>query len=102
MKKSKQEFAKTDIGKTRLDLIPAEAIYAIGRAMTFGVDVKGYTPHNWALCQDPSRYVAAALRHLVSWNGGELLDPESGLSHLDHASACLAMLVGITERAAKS
>lgn len=33
------------------------------------------------------------LRHLFAYNDGKDTDPESGLSHLDHACASLAMLV---------
>lgn len=90
------EFRKADTDKVRLDLWPSEALVAGGRAFTYGA--KKYAPGNWALCPDPARYVAATLRHLVAWNGGEVTDDESGLSHLDHALASMAMLVGLVER----
>ncbi len=90
-------FVKTDGEKPRLDLIPAEAINAMGRAFTYGA--KKYAPDNWRKCPDPRRYMAATLRHLVAHNGGETHDAESGLAHLDHAVASLAMLIGLLERA---
>lgn len=34
---------------------------------------------------EPSTYVGALLRHLTSWQEGEIVDPESGLTHLEHA-----------------
>ncbi len=40
-----------------------------------------------------SIYVDAARRHLTKWFEGEEADPDSGLSHLAHALACLAILV---------
>lgn len=40
-----------------------------------------------------SIYYDAALRHLGAWFEGEDLDPDSGLPHLAHALACLAILV---------
>lgn len=38
-------------------------------------------------------YYDAAMRHLTSWFEGQDLDPDSGLPHLAHALACLAILV---------
>lgn len=40
-----------------------------------------------------SIYYDAALRHLQLWFEGEELDPDSGLPHLAHALACLAVIV---------
>lgn len=40
-----------------------------------------------------SIYVDAAKRHLDAWFEGEENDPDSGLPHLSHALACLAILV---------
>lgn len=40
-----------------------------------------------------SIYYDAARRHLAKWFEGEEADPDSGLPHLAHALACLAILV---------
>src|SRR3990167_6604477 len=40
-----------------------------------------------------SIYVDACRRHVNKWFEGEDLDPDSGLPHLAHALACLAILV---------
>ena len=40
-----------------------------------------------------SIYYDAARRHMIKWFEGEDNDEESGLSHLAHALACLAILV---------
>ena len=40
-----------------------------------------------------SIYVDACQRHLKAWFEGEDCDPDSGLPHLAHALACLAILV---------
>lgn len=40
-----------------------------------------------------SIYVDAARRHLTAWFEGEDVDPDSGVPHLGHALACLAILV---------
>ena len=46
----------------------------------------------WLVCY------ASAMRHLLKWAGGEDLDDESGLSHLDHAITNLAFLVAYERR----
>jgi hypothetical protein len=45
--------------------------------------------HNWRKGIQTSRLMAAAQRHLLAYNEGEDLDPETSLSHLLHASCCL-------------
>lgn len=40
-----------------------------------------------------SIYYDAASRHLNAWFEGEEVDPDSGLPHLAHALACLAIIV---------
>lgn len=82
---------KHDTGKNRLELIPVEAIEQIGLAFTFGA--KKYDDNNWRKGFDWERLRGALMRHTLAWAKGEDLDPESGLSHLAHAGACLAMLI---------
>lgn len=43
--------------------------------------------NNWRLGINNSRLVASLLRHLSAYQRGENIDPESGLSHLDHIGA---------------
>lgn len=40
-----------------------------------------------------STYYSALNRHINAWLEGENLDPDSGVPHLGHALACLAILV---------
>lgn len=89
---------KADDDKPRPELIPAEAIAAAARAFAYGA--KKYSAGNWAqgAMLPVSRLHGAVLRHLTAWWGGEDADPESGLSHLDHASSALAMLVATVAR----
>lgn len=86
-----QRGTKNDAGKPDLSLFPREAIEAGSRAFMFGE--KKYTRDNWRKGISKERLIAATLRHLFAWKDGELSDPESNLSHLDHAMASLAMLV---------
>lgn len=81
---------KNDAEKIRLDLVPESAILALGRVLTFGA--KKYDPYNWKKGITYSRVYSALLRHLTAWHSGEDTDPESGLSHLDHALCNVAFL----------
>lgn len=85
------EGAKFDTGKTRLDLLSPVFLEQTAEVLGFGADK--YEAHNWAKGIAYSRVFAALLRHLWAWWRGERLDPESGLTHLAHASCCLMFLV---------
>lgn len=85
------EGKKDDKNKVRLDLVPADAIYAIARGLTDGE--RKYGIHNWRKGIKHSRLYAAAMRHMSAYWEGETYDPKSGLSHMDHAITNLAMLV---------
>lgn len=89
------EGLKYDAGKPRLDLIPPEAILAIGEVMTYGA--AKYAPNSWRGVE-PERYVAALLRHLMAYQLGEHDDPESSLSHMWHVATNAAFLVALEER----
>lgn len=82
---------KHDAGKPDLSLIPRPAAEALARALMFGA--QKYGRYNYTQGFEASRLVAACLRHLLAWQDGEDCDTESGLSHLDHSIACLAMLL---------
>ena len=85
------EGAKHDNGKPDLSLVPYIAISTEALALGFGE--KKYGRYNYTNGFEVSRLTAAALRHLFAYNGGETYDPESGLHHIGHARATLAMLL---------
>lgn len=86
---------KYDTGKPRMSLLSSVALEKIAEVLTFGA--QKYEPHNWRKGFKYSRLMDAALRHLNAYNGGEKKDPESGKSHLAHASCCLMMLLEFEE-----
>lgn len=92
----KQGGVKHDLGKLRLDLIPPESVTALGGVLTYGA--AKYGDRNWEAGLTYGRVYAACQRHLWAWFGGEDVDSESGLSHLDHALACLAFLATYERR----
>jgi hypothetical protein len=88
---------KYDAGKPPLDLVPRELVEGAARAFGFGATK--YRRGGWlvgGLTQ--GRILAALLRHVLAYSNGEDVDSESGLCHLDHAAACLGMLLATRER----
>jgi hypothetical protein len=82
---------KNDQGKPQLSLITRESLAAEARAFAYGA--KKYDKNNYKKGMDWSRIIDALMRHTAAFNAKEDLDPESGLCHLDHMKACVAMLV---------
>ncbi len=82
---------KYDSGKPPLSILTRESLIAEARAFQYGA--KKYDRNNYKKGMEWSRVMDAALRHLMAFNSGESIDSESGLCHLDHAKACLGMLV---------
>ncbi len=90
MMKRKKGGEKHDSGKLRYDLLSHIALQGTTRVLMWGA-VK-YGENNWRRGISYSRLFAAMMRHAWAWWGGEDLDPESGLSHLDHV-ACNVMFL---------
>lgn len=83
----KVQGLKYDQEKSPLSLISRRWLTGVADVMGFGA--KKYAAHNWRGGIERSRLISAALRHILAYNEGEDTDPETGLSHLDHASCCL-------------
>lgn len=83
---------KNDAGKPPITLLDRDFLEGTAQVMAFGA-VK-YGKGNWKTGFAHSRLADAAMRHIIAWASGEDIDPESGLPHIDHASASLNMLRG--------
>lgn len=82
---------KFDRDKPRYDLLPPHAIDEMAKVLTFGA--AKYSANSWQDVEDArSRYRAALLRHTFAIQRGEIIDPESGLTHASHAMCCAAFL----------
>lgn len=86
---------KHDSEKPDMSLLSSIAIVKVADVMTFGK--RKYSANNWRGGISYTRLLAAALRHIFSYLGGESKDPETGKSHLAHASCCLMMLLEFEE-----
>lgn len=83
---------KLDAGKPRWDLLPTTPLAEVVGVLTFGA--LKYSADGWHHVPEPrARYYAAALRHIVAYQRGETVDPESGHHHLAHAVCCLLFLM---------
>ena len=90
--KSQNTGIKHDAGKPPITLLDRDFIEGAAQVMRFGAEK--YGRHNWCKGISHTRLADAAMRHLIAWASGEDIDPESGLPHIDHASASLNMLRG--------
>ena len=86
----KDKGSKFDSGKPAITLIPKIAIE--NEAQVFSYGANKYGKNNWKLGLSYSRLLDASIRHILAFSSKENLDPESGISHLAHARAGLAML----------
>ena len=82
---------KDNRGKAPIDLLPSKALVAIAQVMAYGT--RKYKPHNWRLGLSWGQTYSSLMRHLLAWNDGEEIDPESGLPHLAHAGCQLMFLL---------
>jgi hypothetical protein len=79
------------IKKVPFSTVPSEVTAEVGLAMLEGA--LKYGRHNYrAVGVRASVYYDAAMRHLTSFWEGQDIDPDSGLSHLVKAIACLYVL----------
>lgn len=82
---------KYDDNKSRVDLIPSDALIEIGHVLAIGA--KKYGANNWRSGMKWSRLYASCLRHLYSWKKNDTFDTESGRNHLAHAACCILFLI---------
>lgn len=78
--------------KVNTFLVPDVAILHTAKAMMNGA--AKYGAYNWR--GNPvlaSVYISAADRHIKAWKAGEKFAQDSGVHHLGHAMACLAILL---------
>lgn len=92
---SEQSGVKHDQEKPDMSLLSSIALLKVAQVMTHGK--KKYGANNWRGGLQWTRLLAAVLRHVFAYLGGEDKDPETGLSHLAHASCGLMMLLEFEE-----
>ena len=106
MPRTSDEIDAEKAAKPAVQHVPPELELAAGRAIGYGVSKHGIaTADGWGTWRvagtqqaDPLTHYGCLRRHLAAWRAGEAYDPESGLSHLDHAAAQLAILLDLIAR----
>lgn len=77
--------------KAPLGLVPPALVIETAPALANGA--KKYGAYNWRTkAVKLSVYLEAAQRHLLAAQDGEEVAPDSGIDHLSHAAACLAII----------
>lgn len=92
--------AKLDAGKQFAGVLLdfAHALSAVADVGTMGANK--YSRGGWmSVPNGQQRYMDAALRHMLKHGKGETHDPESGLTHLAHATWNLLAIAELQERA---
>jgi len=93
-KQNKDANPKDIIGATKppLDLVPPCFEVYVAMAMKNGAEK--YGPYNFRDKKIQSMiYLGAAKRHIAAFIDGEDCAKDSGLNHLAHAAACMAILL---------
>jgi ribosomal protein L7/L12 len=81
---------KHDGDKLQWHLLPMVLLEGVVRVLMHGA--QKYAAWNWTKGMPFSRTLNAAKRHIVAFEEGEELDPDSQLHHIDHAICCLIFL----------
>lgn len=75
-----------------LSVIPSPPLLQVGEVMRRGAEK--YGAYNWRESRvNTSTYIDAVMRHLMSYQDGETIDPDDGQSHLAHAAASLFVIM---------
>ena len=71
-------------GKLPLQDIHPSALRTLGEVLKYGIEKYGHSNRTSYKHGVIETYIGALLRHLIAYQEGELIDPESGISHLKH------------------
>lgn len=77
--------ARFNDGKPKWGLVHYESMEPMIRVLEFGA--LKYAPKNWQKLMDTTEILESMQRHLAALMDGELVDKESGLSHMGHIQA---------------
>ena len=81
--KEDEKAMRFNTGKVKLSYILDADVAMKGMCDVFEFGAKKYDRGNWKYGLDEKEIMDSLLRHLVAYNNGEVLDPESGLPHVD-------------------
>lgn len=85
-------------GKPQLSYMLEADVAMKGMCAAFEFGAKKYARGNWKSGLNPNEIVDSLLRHLMSYQNGEVLDLESGLPHIDHITCNAVFLATFGNR----
>lgn len=77
--------------KPKYSLLDLQSLEPCVKVLEFGA--LKYAPNNWKKGLIMSEILDSMMRHIAALQSGEMIDPESGLSHIGHIQ-CNALFLG--------
>jgi hypothetical protein len=91
MEQSTDRSLRYNNGKADYSLIPLEVLEGPARVLEYGASK--YARDNWKKPTHWSVSYACLMRHMAAWQAGDLIDDESGQSHLAHAACNILQML---------
>lgn len=85
-------------GKPQLSYMLDADVAMKGMCDVLEFGAKKYDRGDWKKGLDEKEVMDSMLRHLIAYNNGEVLDPESGLPHVDHITCNAIFLATFGKR----
>lgn len=89
---------RSNAGKTQLSYMLDAEVAMKGMCDVFTFGAEKYSRGNWKSGFPENEIMDSMLRHLTAYANGEVLDPESGLPHIDHVTCNAVFLATFGKR----